>query len=253
MVQDGDPGELVGRTADQALLTAQGGKLPGAVGRPERIPENRIRGGLVACGAVLTAVSLLVGAMLVLLGGLGLVIGFGDGALDVVALAFGAVLVGTHWGWVHVAEGTANALERRHNREVLDRRQQWLEAIEPYTRHEVTTSVGEDGAISIVRVAHRPVLSGDHRFTFQSVVTHREVHTGEEPSAAIVERAELLRRQAALDTQRERRRFEAVADAHESSRLASSEDQQAQAVHRATSEALSERINSHLRDPPLAE
>lgn len=95
--------------------------------------------------------------------------------------------------------------------------------------------------------------SGDHGFTFQAEVIQREDHPADEPSAAIVERAELLRRQAAVDTERERTRFQAAADARESSRLASSEDQQVRALHRAASEALSERINSHLRDPPLIE
>lgn len=253
MSQGRDPAELVGCTADRSLLAAEGSQLPDAVGRPEStIPATRVRGRLVGVGAALTAISLLLGIALMLLGVIEFVSG-GAGVLDVGALAVGAALAGTHWGWVHVAEATADSIEQRRNRDVLDRRSAWLEAIEPYTRHEVTTSVGEDGAISIVRVAYRPARSGTDGFTFRSEVTHREVHSGDEPSAVVVERAELLRRQAAADTQRERQRFEAAAGAYESSRLASSEDQQAQAVHRAASEALSERINSHLRDPPLTE
>lgn len=252
MSQGDGPSELVGCTADRSLLSLEGSQLPEAVGRPEAIPTTRVRSRLVGFGAALTAISLVVGIALMLVGAIELVSG-GAGVLDVGALALGAALAATHWGWVHVAEATADAIEQRRNVDVLNRRSQWLEAIEPYTRYEVTTSAGEDGAISIVRVAYRPVPNGTDGFIFRSEVTHREVHAGDEPSAVVVERAELLRREAAADTQRERRRFEAAADAYESARLASSEDQQAQAVHRAASEALSERINSHLRDPPLAE
>ena len=60
------------------------------------------------------------------------------------------------------------------------------------------------------RVAHRPIFSGDSRFTFARDVDHREVHSGDEPAAAVAERAELLRRQAAQDTERERERYEIV-------------------------------------------
>ena len=38
------------------------------------------------------------------------------------------------------------------------------------------------------------------------------MHSGDEPAAVVTERAELLRRQAALDTEREREHFEALAD-----------------------------------------
>jgi len=252
MTQDSDPGDLVGCTADQALLSGEQSNLPEAVGRPESLPVSRIRGRLVGFGAILTAVSLLTGIALLLLGAIDLVSN-GAGSLAVGALVVGSVLAGTHWGWVHVAEGTSDAIERRRNGEVLERRRRWLETVEPYARYEVTTSVGDDGAISIVQLARRPVRSGDQHFTFRSEVTHSEVHTTDEPSAAIVERAELLRRQAAADTQRERERYLAAADAYESSRLASNEDQETRAVHRATSEALSEQINTHLRDPPLTE
>lgn len=252
MTQDSDPGDLVGCTADQELLAAERSNLPEAVGQPESIPVSRVRGRLVGIGAVLTAVSLLTGIALLLLGVIGL-LSSGAGSLDVGAIVLGAVLAGTHWGWVHVAEGTSDAIERRRNGEVLERRRRWLETIEPYTRYEVTTSVGDDGAISIVQVARHAVRSDDEHFTFRTEVTHTEVHQTDEPSAAIVERAELLRRQAATDTERERERYQAAAAAYESSRLASSEDQEVRALHRATSEALSEQINTHLRDPPLTE
>jgi hypothetical protein len=252
MTNVSDPKELVGRTADELLLSSHRGSLPGDVGQPESIPESRARGRLVALGATLTAVSLILGIALMLFGVVDAVSGSLD-AVDGAALVIGALLAGTHWGWVHIAEITANSIERREQGGAIDRQHQWLKAIEPYARHEVTTSVGDDGAITITTITHRPVPRGEHNFTFQSEVTHSEVHSSEEPSAAIVERAELLRRQAAADTQGERERYEAVAGAYESARMASTEREHEQAVHRAESEALSERINTHMREPPLAE
>ena len=67
------------------------------------------------------------------------------------------------------------------------------------------------------------------------------------------ERAELLRRQAAADQSRERERYEVARDAYERALLANADDQERLAAVRAASEALSERINTHLRDPPLVE
>jgi hypothetical protein len=152
-----------------------------------------------------------------------------------------------------VAELTANSIDARRNSVVLDRRRLWLGAIKPYTRYEVTTSVDEDGSIRITRARYQPLPRGENGFTFVREIELEEVHSADEPSATVAERAELLRRQAAADTERERARFEVAADAYETALLSRDDAAQRQAARRAASEALSEQINSNLRDPPLLE
>jgi hypothetical protein len=117
----------------------------------------------------------------------------------------------------------------------------------------VSTRATEDGSITILTVCHRPVSRGEGTYTFEREEVAREVHSAEEPAAAVTERAELLRRAAAADTQRERERYEAARDAYETALLAHGDEQERLAALRAASEALSERINTNLRDPPLTE
>jgi hypothetical protein len=252
MMESSDPVELLECTADEQLLAQDGANLPEAVGRPEAIPPSQARGRLVGIGATLTGVTLLLGVALIALGAIE-AIASGFGLFDTGALVLGLILAGTHWGWVHVAEITANSLEGRRNSEIADRRRQWLETIKPYTRSEVTTSVKDDGSISIVRVRYRPVRSSAGSFTFVREAEHEEIHSGDEPAAGVAERAELLRRQATLDTERERERFQVAADAYETALLGRGDEQEQLAARRAASQALSEQINSHLRDPPLIE
>ena len=252
MQQEFNPAELVDRVPDETLLDEDIVNLPEAVGRPETVAPSRARGRLVGLGATLTGVTLIAGCLLVVLGVID-AIASGLGLLSVGAIAFGFVLIGTHWGWVHVAEATADAIDSRRANEVLARRRQWLASIRPYPRYEVTTSVGEDGSISIVRTRFRPVPSGDRGFTFVREGDGVEVHSGDEFAATVAERAELLRRAAATDTARERARFEVAADAYETALLHSEGEQQEIAARRAAADALSERINANLRDPPLTE
>jgi hypothetical protein len=242
---------LLGRVADEQLL-ADERNLPVAVGRPAQVEPSSSRRWIVGLGATLTGATLLAGIALLILGVVGL-IGSGFSGLTVAALAVGAVLVATHWGWVHVAEWTATGLEGRRERQALDRREQWLLAIQPYTRYEVSTSVGDDGSITIVRTRHRPVPAGEGRFKFETAVEQSEVHSPDESSASVAERAEELRRQAALDTETERRRFEEEAGEQEVAQLRAQAEQRLRAELRAQSQALSERINANLRDPPLTE
>jgi hypothetical protein len=185
---------------------------------------------------------------------LGLVELIADGGVVwLVILVLGVLLAGTHWGWVHVAELTGNRIEGRRHTSLEQRRSQWLHSIEPYPTWEVSTSVGDDGSITILTVCYRPVTQGETGFTFVREEVAREVHSGEEPAAKVTERAELLRREAATETQRARQDFEAARDAYEHTLLVRDDEQQRQAALRAASEALSERINSNLRDPPLTE
>jgi hypothetical protein len=243
--------ELVGRTADERLL-AQPDDLPEAVGQPEPIPTWPGRRGVVVAGATMTGVTLVGGIGLAILGAISAISG-GLGLGQVVELGAGIGLAGTHWGWVHVAEITANGVENRRHSEVVDRRSQWLETIEPYTRHEVSTTVGDDGSISIVRVRRRAIPSGEHKFTFRREVVSTEVHPADEPAAGVTERAESLRREAALETERERETYRVAADAYETALLNRHDEQSQRAAMRAASEALSERINTNLREPPLVE
>jgi hypothetical protein len=244
--------ELVGLEPAERLLSDDLDALPAAVKRPETLPESSARRRLVGLGATLTGVTLIGGVALIILGVVDAIAGgLGGGALALLLL--GIALVSTHWGWVHVAEVSANALEHRHNHALLDRRRIWLAEIAPYTRWEVSTDADRDGAITILTTRHRPVRCGDHAFTFVREITSREVHSGDEPAATVAERAELLRRQAAASTEQERMRYEAANDAYESARLAHADEEQRRAAVRAASEALSAQINSNLRDPPLIE
>ncbi len=242
--------ELVDRRADERLLSER--DLPHSIGRPQAMPPpSRTRARVVGIGATLTGLTLLIGIALV---AAGIAEAVSNAiVLAIAALAAGVALIGTHWGWVHVAEATGQAIERRHNSQVLDRQQRWLEGIKPYTRYEVTTSVDDDGSIHIVRARYEPGAAGGEGFTFSRQVELDEVHSAEEPGAVVAERAELLRREAAADTETERQRYEVAADAYESALLDSDDEQQRREARRAASEALSQQINTKLREPPLIE
>jgi hypothetical protein len=253
MTEDFDPAELVGCEPDERLLSEDLAKLPVAVGRPEALPpRSRARRRIVGAGATLTGVSLVVGVALVLVGVIdAIATGFDLGG--VLAVVVGFLLIATHWGWVHVAEISANALEQRRHAEVIERRRRWLETIEPYVRFAVTTEVEDDGSITILYVSHRPIRCGPRAFTFLRSVERREVHSADEPAARVTERAEQLRRQAALATERERERYEIAASAYRAALLGHADDEQRRLAERAASEALSHQINENLRDPPLVE
>ncbi len=252
MTEVSNTADLVGLKPDERLLDQDLEQLPETVGRPETIVPSRTRGRIVGTGATLTAVSLIAGVLLVLLGVVDAVSG-GIDVAGVLALVLGGLLIATHWGWVHVAEITANSLEGHSNAEVLERRQQWLSAIEPYPRLEVSTEVQDDGSIAICTVRHRPLRVGEDRFTFAREPQHREVHSADEPAAAVADRAETLRREAAVVNEEERRRYEIAAEAYDAALIGRADDEQRRLARRAASEALSHQINSNLRDPPLVE
>jgi hypothetical protein len=247
-----DPVEFVGYQPDARLLGEDLRQLPASVGQPPQpLPESPARRQVVRLGATMTGVTLIVGVALTLLG---LVEAIVDGGLVwFVVLAVGLVLAVTHWGWVHVAELTGNSIEARRQGSVEDLRLQWLSAIEPYSRWEVVTRVDEDGSITIDTLRHRPVRREEQTFTFGCEVEAREVHSPDKAAAAVTERAELLRREAAAETRRAREQFEAARDAYDRVLIAADDEQQRRAALRAASQALSERINSNLRDPPLTE
>ena len=82
---------------------------------------------------------------------------------------------------------------------------------------------------------------------------HRELHSPDEPAAAVTDRAETLRREAALATEREHQRYEIAADAYRTALIGRADEEQRRLAQRAAAEALSGQINSNLRDPPLVE
>jgi hypothetical protein len=252
MGADVDPEQLVGLVADERLLSEDPVMLPAGVGLPEPIPPVAARRRLVGIGATLTGVTLIGGVALAILGAVELLLN-GGGALAVVALVVGLVLACTHWGWVHVAEVSANGIEHRSNATVIDHRRAWLEEIAPFTRYEVTTSAGDDGTITIERVRHRPIRASDRTFVFERSVELSEVHAGDDPAAVVAERAELLRHQAAIDTERERAAFQEQADALNWATLAEGEHRERTREQAAAARALSEQINANLREPPLTE
>jgi hypothetical protein len=252
MGSDADPESLVGLVADERLLSEDPAVLPAAVGLPEPIPTRAARPSLVGVGATLTGVTLIGGTAVTIFGAVELLFN-GGGALALIALVVGLVLACTHWGWVHVAEVSANGIERRSNSAVIDRRRAWLEEIAPFTRYEVTTSAGDDGTITIERIRHQPVRAGDGTFVFERSVEQTEVHGGDEPAAVVSERAELLRHAAAVDTERERAAFQERADALHWATLAEGEDRERTREQAAAARALSEQINANLREPPLTE
>jgi hypothetical protein len=252
MVPDADSESLVGLVADERLLSEDLTLLPTDLGVPEPIPTRAVRRRLVGVGATLTGLTLIGGIALAILGAVELLFE-GGGALAAIALVVGLVLAGTHWGWVHVAEISAQRIERRSNSGVVDRRRAWLETIAPFTRYEVRTSAGDDGSITIERIRYRPIRSGDGTFVFERGIELTEVHAGDEPAAIVAERAELLRHRAAIDTERERARFQEQADKLDWAALTEGEHRERTREQAAAARALSEQINANLREPPLTE
>lgn len=252
VAQEANPVDLLEREPDERLLAEDASQLPASAGSPEPLPApGAARRRIVGTGAALTGLSLVIGAVLIVTGIVAAV--SGAAVLSIVGFAAGVSLIATHWGWVHVAELTATKLDSRRDAPLHDRRAAWLRQISPYPRWEVSTSAGEDGSITILTVCHRPVIRDEGTFSFLREEVGREVHPAEEPAAAVTERAELLRGRAAAQTQEAREDYEAARAAYEDALLTSEDEHQRRAALHAASQALSERINSNLRDPPLIE
>src|SRR5947208_2821584 len=107
--------EFLGVGADERLLGEDLAGLPDA----ERYREPQIsthkHDRLVATGSVMTAGTLVGGAVMALYGGWRILFHSG-GALDVAIAAIGLLLVVTHWGWVHVAEYIGLTIDERQDR-----------------------------------------------------------------------------------------------------------------------------------------
>jgi hypothetical protein len=251
MSQDVAPKELLGRIADDSLLDPASPDRPASLGSPAAIPEHHGPSLVVGIGVALAAVTLIGGIALAALGVVALTSHVSVAAF--VELWAGILLCATHWGWVHVAAWLNDRRRDQSHQPVIDQRRAWLEAIEPYPRHEVATRVAQDGSLTIEKHCFRPVGVSNDRFRFERETELTETYPADEPAAAIAERAELLRHQAAAATARARQRYEAASHDRELARLRGQDELEQLEARRVTSEALSEQLNANLREPPLVE
>jgi len=251
MSQDLAPPELLGRIAEDSLLDPANPDRPPSLAVPAPVPDHHGPSLLVGIGVALAAVTLIGGIVLAALGVVALTSHVSAAAF--VKLLAGILLCATHWGWVHVAAWLNDRRRDRRHQPVIDQRRAWLAAIEPYARHEVSTRVADDGSLTIESQCFRPVAAGADRFRFERRIEVSETYPADEPAAAIAERAELLRRQAASATAQARERYEAAAHHHELAQLRGQDEQEQLEARRATSGALSDQLNTKLREPPLVE
>ena len=200
----------------------------------------------------MTGVTLVAGIALAVVGVVELASGH-DGR-GLAALIVGLVLAGTHWGWVHVAELTANASPSAPRRPGARGAPGMAVADRPRSiASRSAPAPGPDGAIAIERVHLAPVAVDKSHFAFTRTATVVERHPAEMGAAVVAERAELIRREAQRDTERARERYELALGDRETARLSAERDAQSRDAEVAASRALTEQINARLRDPPLSE
>jgi hypothetical protein len=243
---------FLGVPADRSLLVEDLGGLSEAQPRPVSVVVSDTHDRLVRAGSTMTAATLIGGAALAIYGGEQL-IAAGGGAGAVVLAVIGLLLVGTHWGWVHVAEYVGLGLDERQERANRDREAAWLETVAPYARFTVATTVMADASIRVERVVDTPVLTGQGTFAFDRVTRTAAVFEADTPAQVIADRVETLRREARLETERQRELWEAAWTAYAAALLSADDDQQQLAARRAAADALSQHINASLLHPPLAE
>jgi hypothetical protein len=244
---------LLGIAPDGRLLSEDLGNLPDAeqLREPPALPSPQ-HNRLVAAGSVLTGATLIGGVVVALFGGWELLFQSGGVFAAIMALV-GILLVGTHWGWVHVAEYVGLAIDDRRDRAADQRRRDWLAGIQPYPRFSVTTSVLDDASTRVERILHRPVLTAQNTFTFVRETDTEETYDAQTPAATIAAAVETMRRQARLETDRIRDNWEAASTAYDAAMLSARDDQERLAAQRAAATALSEHINASLLEPPLVE
>ena len=254
MTDGGSRGMLafLGVPADNRLLDDDLGTLPDTEQYRDLVVSSQGHARLVTAGSVLTGVSLIGGAAMLLYGGWQLLFASG-GAFGVLLAVIGILLIVTHWGWVHVAEYVGLTLDDRQRRLSDQRREEWLTAIQPYPRFSVSTSVLDDASTRVERVLHKPVLTTRRTFTFVRESDAEETYDAGTSAEVIATAVETMRRQARLETDRSRENWESAASAYEGALLSAEDDQQQLAAERAAATALSEHINASLLEPPLVE
>ncbi len=255
MMADTSPSQgmvaFLGVPADERLLDEDRFNLPDAEQYRESAISTHKHDRLVAAGSTLTGVTLVGGAALTLFGGWQLL--NSGGAFAAILAAIGILLVGTHWGWVHVAEYAGLRIDE-HQQHAIDRRgRDWLESLEPYPRFSVSTSVLADASTRVTRVLHQPVLTEHHTFTFVRERYVEKTFDADAPAELIATTVESMRREARLETDRLSGLWEAASSAYEAALASAHDDQQELAAQRAAATALSEHINASLLEPPLVE
>jgi hypothetical protein len=243
---------FLGVPADRRLRDQDLGALPEAEQRHEPAIAAREHDRLVAAGSLMTGTTLIGGGAILLIGGWQ-ALGGGGGAFSIILIVAGLLLVGTHWGWVHVAEYAGLTIDDRHRRSADEQAGDWLAAIEPYPRFSVATSVLSDASTKVQRILHEPVLTPQHTFTFVRRPEAEQTYGADAPAQEIAAGVETMRRQARLDTDRLRGLWEAAAGAYAAQLLNADDDQQRLAAQRAAATALSEHLNASLLEPPLVE
>jgi hypothetical protein len=243
---------FLGVAADRRLLDEDLFNLPDAEQHHEPVISTHKHDRLVAAGSLLTGVTLIGGAAIVLYGGWQLLFNGGD-TIDAVLALIGILLVATHWGWVHVAEYIGLTIDEHQQHATDARRREWLASIQPYPRFSVSTSVLDDASTRIERVLHQPVLTAQHTFTFVRQTDAEKTYNADTSAGVIAAAVESMRRQARLDTDRLRELWEAASTTYAATLLSADDDQQQVAAQRAAAIALSEHINASLLEPPLVE
>jgi hypothetical protein len=243
---------FLGVPPDRRLLDEDLFNLPEAEQHHEPVMTTEGHDRLVAAGSLLTGVTLIGGVALLLYGGVQLLFN-GGGAVSAVIAVIGLVLAGTHWGWVHLAEYAGLTIDAHQQREIEAGELQWLATVEPYPRFSISTSVLDDASTRVERTLHRPVLTGQHTFTFVRQTDAETTFDSDAPTEAIATAVETMRRQARLETDRLRELWEAAASAYAAASFSAEDDQQRLAARRAAAKALSEHINTSLLEPPLVE
>jgi hypothetical protein len=243
---------FLGVPADERLLDEDLVNLPDAEQYREPVVSSQRHDRLVAAGALLTGSTLIGGAAMLLYGGWQ-VLFEGGGVFAVVLAVIGILLVGTHWGWVHVAEYVGLTIDEHQRRASDERRREWLAGVQPYPRFSVSTSVLDDASTQVERILHRPVLTTQQTFTFVREQNAIENYDADASAAEIATIVETMRRQARLETDRLRELWDAASTAYTAARLSAHDDEQLLAARRAAATALSEHINASLLEPPLVE
>ncbi len=243
---------FLGVAADPRLLNDDLMALPASEQRQEPAVPTRKHDRLVAAGSMMTGSTLVLGAVMTIYGGAQALFN-GGGAFDIVVAVVGILLVATHWGWVHLAEYVRLTIDERQQRSADARRRDWLAELEPYPRFSVSTSVLDDASTRVQRVLHRPLLTAQHTFTFVREPDGEKTYAADAPAEVIAAGVEAMRRQARLDTDRQRELWDAASGAYQAALLSAGDDQQRLAAQRAAATALSEHINASLLEPPLVE
>jgi hypothetical protein len=243
---------FLGVPADRTLLDANLDGPPDSEPRPVLVVRTEKHDRLVAAGSVMTAVTLLGGGALAIVGVEQLLFGAG-GPLAVVLAVVGLLLIGTHWWWVHVAEYIGLGIDQRQERANGAAADAWLKTVSPYERFAVVTSVLADASIRVERVSYQPVLTPGHTFTFVHVTEAVAQFDADTPAKVIAERVETLRREARLETDRRRELWEVASSAYDAALSSADDDQQRLAAEHAAALALSQHINASLQAPPLVE